>query len=1371
MSELSNPSDFIYESQLDTQSPAYLADYQQVQGVTVLPISVYLEMALAAAGDALGQGPYALLDVDFLQLLFLPEASPRTVRIVISPKGPNEATFQILSLSLDSERREQDRWNLYSSGRIQRREVEKESSTKGSVRLEAASRVAHATQFSLSYFGSSEATFTPVRYQLLIDGAKFADRHGYTAVWTPERHFNSFGGSYPAPAILSAALSTITERVHLRAGSVILPLHHPVRIAEEWSVIDNLSQGRIGISVATGWSADDFVLRPENFEERREVMFRSLEVLKKFWRGETLFLTGGSGKPTPIKLFPMPKQPELPVWITVVKNPDMYERAGEIGANVLTNLLSQTSEDLARNIKLYRDSLTRHGYDPTAGHVTLLVHTFIGEDLDRVRNTVRKPFCDYLKSTVGIIQNLITSLDLKLDLKSLTAKDMDDLLTYAFERYFQANALMGTPAMALDRIACFEEIGVDEIACFVDFGVEPRLVMESLSLLNQVRERSAMTSHRSPTVKLDRDFLTSAQARCVESISGTVHYQKLRERGMDFGPSFRGVLNTWKGEAEAVGELDLPVILEANAEAYEFHPALLDAGLQLLMTILPASEDERVETRTFVPVGTGEMCVYAKPEMKIWAHVCLRPAKGGSSELLIGDLRMFDQRGKLIAECLGVRLQALEATIPAPAGLRFEDLLYKLEWEPVARELNEDKRERLPRQNGAWLIFADDGGLGQELSALLSKDGQTSISISQGQSYSASKQKHFFVNPQNAEDFEALLRNVSEYAPKPLLGIVHLWSLDAATPDKTTAPTLERAQALGCESVMHLVQGLTKHHWPQPPQLWMVTRGAQHTGGEDAAVSIAQSPIWGLGRVIRIEHPELRCTTIDLDPGNALHSPEFLLDELYSNNKEDQVALRGKTRYAPRLTRCTKNSWPEKLTPHYEQEPSARVLVASSTDSSIMASDTWPNKTGVPGFDPGGAAPLREDTGLTNPKASALFRQDSTYLITGGFGVLGLILARHMVSEGARHLVLMGRSGSSSTSDEVLDELRGSGAEICEIKCDVTKEKDVARVLAQIQEVMPPLRGIIHAAMWIEDSVLLQLDRERFDAVVKPKVLGAWNLHSLTRDLPLDFFVLFSSAASLLGSAGQANYVAANAFLDALSHYRNFLGLPSLTIDWGQWAETHLQSRKGLAERMALIGMTPLLPEQGLGALDWLLQRQCTEVMVISADWARVSRSYPSSSQPALLSRLCPRHAKDIKASDVSSEGAEPGRKQIFAVALDGRLAWLESHILSLVGKVLQLDPVQIDPRQPLNTFGLDSLMAIEIKNEIETSLGVSLPLVRFLEGPDVGQLAVQVLAQLSPLAEQDESERLATLLKQVTELSDEEAREMLAREKASARS
>jgi natural product biosynthesis luciferase-like monooxygenase protein len=167
--------------------------------------------------------------------------------------------------------------------------------------------------FSLFYFATNDEKGSVGKYQLLIEGAKFADRHGFSAVWCPERHFHRFGGLYPNPSVTGAALATITERIHIRAGSVVLPLQNPIRVAEEWAVVDNLSNGRVGISFASGWHADDFVFAPANYAGRREIMFREIETVKQLWRGEAVCFKGGAGNEVPLKIFPQPIQQELPV--------------------------------------------------------------------------------------------------------------------------------------------------------------------------------------------------------------------------------------------------------------------------------------------------------------------------------------------------------------------------------------------------------------------------------------------------------------------------------------------------------------------------------------------------------------------------------------------------------------------------------------------------------------------------------------------------------------------------------------------------------------------------------------------------------------------------------------------------------------------------------------------------------------------------------------------------------------------------------------------------------------------------------------------------------------------------------------------------
>ncbi len=222
------------------------------------------------------------------------------------------------------------------------------------------------------------------KYRLLLEGAKFADKHGFAAVWTPERHFHAFGGLYPNPAVTGAAIAAVTERVQIRAGSVVLPLHHPMRVAEEWAVVDNLSNGRVGISFASGWQPDDFVLKPENFADNKNVMLRNIEVVRKLWRGEALPVRRPAGKAVDTRILPRPVQSELPFWVTSAGNPETFTAAGRIGANVLTHLLGQTVEELEDKLAAYREAWKEAGH-PGEGYVSLMLHTFVGTDDEAVR--------------------------------------------------------------------------------------------------------------------------------------------------------------------------------------------------------------------------------------------------------------------------------------------------------------------------------------------------------------------------------------------------------------------------------------------------------------------------------------------------------------------------------------------------------------------------------------------------------------------------------------------------------------------------------------------------------------------------------------------------------------------------------------------------------------------------------------------------------------------------------------------------------------------------------------------------------------------------------------------------------------------------
>lgn len=374
--------------------------------------------------------------------------------------------------------------------------------------------------FSVFYFSSVDGADGVDKYKLMIEGAKYADRHGFCAVWTPERHFHEFGGLFPNPSITSAALAAITHRIGIRGGSVVLPLHNPIRVAEEWSVVDNLSKGRVGMALASGWHADDFAFFPDRYEGRKELMYRNIVTLQQLWRGDTVPVQSGSGKIIDVRIYPKPVQSSLPLWITAAGTAETFSRAGDIGANILTHLLGQTVEKLAAHIQTYREARRKSGHDPDAGTVTLMLHTFLGEDVQSVRDQVRTPFKNYLRSSVDLIANLIRSEGLNLNLAEMKPKDFDDLLSFAFDRYFETSALFGTVRTCEAMVALLKEIGVNEIGCLIDFGVEPASALASLSEVEVLMDNCSSASGNSvPAPVTDRDSQSRSILQCTPSMA------------------------------------------------------------------------------------------------------------------------------------------------------------------------------------------------------------------------------------------------------------------------------------------------------------------------------------------------------------------------------------------------------------------------------------------------------------------------------------------------------------------------------------------------------------------------------------------------------------------------------------------------------------------------------------------------------------------------------------------------------------------------------------------------------------------------------------------------------------------------------------
>ncbi|MGA5691424.1 MupA/Atu3671 family FMN-dependent luciferase-like monooxygenase [Cytobacillus pseudoceanisediminis] len=332
--------------------------------------------------------------------------------------------------------------------------------------------------FSLFFFSSNEEENQESKYKLLLDSTKYADENGLSAVWIPERHYNNFGGLYPNPAVVASALAVITKNLSIRSGSIVSPLHHTTRIAEDWAVVDNLSGGRIGLSFAAGWHPNDFINNPNLYLDRKNTMIQQIKEFKNLWSGRSVTKINALGNPVEIYTYPKPLQQEPPLWLTTGGSQSTYIEAGAIGANILTHLFSQDLTDLKQNIEAYHKSLKENGFDPSFKNIAVMLHTYIGDQTENIKKNVKKPFIQYLQS-----HNLL-SYNFKDHKIKEDEKLMERLLDFSFERYWDTASMLGTISKCSAFVNSLNDIGVTEVACLIDFGLEYETVMKGLKNLS-----------------------------------------------------------------------------------------------------------------------------------------------------------------------------------------------------------------------------------------------------------------------------------------------------------------------------------------------------------------------------------------------------------------------------------------------------------------------------------------------------------------------------------------------------------------------------------------------------------------------------------------------------------------------------------------------------------------------------------------------------------------------------------------------------------------------------------------------------------------------------------------------------------------------
>ncbi|WP_335936126.1 non-ribosomal peptide synthetase/type I polyketide synthase [Streptomyces sp. PTD5-9] len=783
------------------------------------------------------------------------------------------------------------------------------------------------------------------------------------------------------------------------------------------------------------------------------------------------------------------------------------------------------------------------------------------------------------------------------------------------------------------------------------------------------------------------------RARMRRRLDGERCYAELAALGYHYGPAFRAVAEVAIGDGEVLARLRPPAAIGDDAARHHIHPVLLDGCFQaLLATGLLDDGADRRTAGIRLPLSIDEVCLAPVGHRPVWVHATVTRE---DADELVGNIAVYTDGGEPLGGIEGFRAADVEKASTAVGLGTIDSWLAETVWTDLPLAEEDGNTDAVEAGDGAgraaaggWLVFADDGGVGDALGALLAARGERCHLVRPGEGYRRTDDgAEFTVAPGSDADLERLLVDLDEEPAggpdgrsggAPAVGaVVHLWNLDLPRLAEASRQDLARHRDTGAYALIALARTLLRRG--DAGRLHIVTRGAQHVEPGETVEPLG-APAWGVGRVLRhqelLSHPG---KLIDLAPApprerDAAAEAAALLREFLTDD-EEEIALRGARRLTSRARRAE---------------------------------------------------------GLTRPLPLRL-RADANYLVTGAFGALGRLLCRTLVRRGARGLVLIGRTAlpdrtawrgldpgsAEGRAAAFVKELEALGARVVLAPVDLTDEAAFTAWLDAHRGTDPlPMRGVFHLAGQVRDTLVPDMDHRTFADAHDPKAVGAYLLHRHLRDEPLDHFVLFASIASLLTTAGQTNYAAGNAFLDALAHHRRALGLPGLSVDWGPWATGMIEELGLVGHYLHSRGMSSLAPDVGMAVLERVIGQDRAQLLVATVvDWPVFLAWY--ASPPALVAELAA-----TGRTDTADPGAGGGLLDTFRTADPAeRLALVARRFIAVAATVLRAAPDQIDPQTGLNALGLDSLLAMELRARLGSELGVAPPVVALLSGTSVGEL------------------------------------------------
>ncbi len=743
-------------------------------------------------------------------------------------------------------------------------------------------------------------------------------------------------------------------------------------------------------------------------------------------------------------------------------------------------------------------------------------------------------------------------------------------------------------------------------------------------------------------------------------------YARLAAAGLRYGPRMRSLDRLWSGAGQALGRARPLAVSPQWAgggpgdAAAALHPALLDGCLQVV-----AAADTGVvrEGSVPVPVRVGRVWSAVRPVVgdELWCHARIT---GTSTREVRCDITISGPDCRVLWAATGFTLRMAGPSRPVNQGR-----LYRVRWEP---------RQVTPQAGGGWLVVAGSSPLGRDVSRRLRAVGERCLVAVEGPAREPGERT--LVADAGPRAYQELLAE-AENLLGTVRGIVDA-RIAPAGGDPLAVPggddpgpvRFEPAQvANGTIAALRLAQAHLGRTWSAgAPRLWL-------TVASGAEASLRDAGRQGLGLVLANEHPSPGCGVVELASDLPDADIEAFCALLRCADPPSQAAVRDGEVLVPVL---------------------ATVVDGSAADGSTAGGSAGGGSRAGAGRRP--------------------IRHDRAYVVTGGLGVLGLRVARWLVGRGARHLVLVGRGGPSAAAQRALDALRDEGVDVRVAAVDVADPARLRDALRPDPQV-PPVGGVFHLAGVLEDALVADLSEPAVLRALAGKAVGAWNLHRLTVDEPVEHFVLFSSLAGLIGSPGQAAYASGNVFLDALARYRAAAGLPAVSVDWGTWSGAGLAVEAGGVARLAARGVLPLEPATGLELLAEALDSGQAWLAAAAFDPGELRLAGAGPAARQLYRGLLP----------AGDPGEPSGRDLVLAAQPDERRQVMRRVLTGEVARVLGAEASAVAAHVPLQELGFDSLMAIELRDRLEAGMGVRLSATMVYAHPTVIELADAVLARL----------------------------------------